>query len=104
MRQLRASVYRGLREALHRHLVEQPLYLARVEHAGAEVLHGLGPTGHREAQAVLRRAAAVARRDDAREERVAGADRRARLDHARVDARGIQHALLAVPRERETPG
>src|SRR3712207_7454253 len=44
----------------------------------AEVLHRLGPAGHREAQAVLRAAAAVPRRDQAREERVARPDRRPR--------------------------
>src|SRR3954454_12608049 len=41
---------RRLRQALHRHLGQQPVHLARVEHARAEVLHRLGAAGHCEAQ------------------------------------------------------
>src|SRR3954471_15803049 len=71
LRELRAGVQRRLREPLDRDLVEQPLDLALVQHTRAEVLHRLGAAGHREAQAVLRRAAAVARGDHAGEEGVA---------------------------------
>src|SRR4051812_30086694 len=56
-----------LGQPLDRHVVQQALDLARVEHAGAEVLYRLRPAGHREAQAVLRGAAAVARGDHAGE-------------------------------------
>ena len=75
------------------HLADQPAHLARVDQAGAEAPGGLRAAGHAEAQALLRRGAAVARGDVAGEEGVAGAARGDRL--ARLDARAAQ-ARLAV--------
>src|SRR4051794_17744073 len=82
-------------EPLDGHLGHQPVDVARVEHAGPEVLHRLGPAGHGEAQALLRVAAAVARRHEAREEGVAGPDGRARLHHPGVDLGREQRPLAA---------
>ena len=68
-------------------LADQPPRLARVDQPGAEPPCGLGPAGDAEAQALVGRAAFVARRHVAGEEGIAGAalgDRLARLDRARA--------------------
>src|SRR3954447_13925232 len=104
LRQLRTGRQSRLRQPLDLHVVEQPLYLARVEHAGPEVLDRLGAAGHGEAQAVRGGAPAVARRDHAREEGVTGPDRRAGLHDAGIDQRRIEGALVTVARECEAAG
>src|SRR5690242_10412975 len=90
-------------EALGLDLCEQPVDLERVQQTGAEVLDRLRAAGHPVAQALDRRATAVAGRHVAGEERVARADarpgllllhahavqsRRAVLEHLRVAAVG----------------
>src|ERR687896_1362314 len=78
-------------EGLDAHLREEALDLALLQHAGPEVLRRLRPAGDREAQAVLRVAPAVACRDEAREQRVARADGRDRLE--RLPTRPAQAAV-----------
>ena len=63
------------------------------------MLGRLGAAGDREAQALLRRAAVVARRDEAGEEGVAGADRRDRLDRRARSPR--RHARWSSPSSSE---
>src|SRR5215211_4058986 len=70
----------GRSESLQAYLRQQPLDLALLELAGAEVLSRLGPAGNGEAQAVLVVATGVARGDEAGQEGVAGPDRRDRLE------------------------
>src|SRR5207302_4845306 len=64
-------------------VAHQPPGLARVDQTGAEAASGLGPAGHAEAQALVRRAPFVARGQVAGQEGVAGTalgDRLARLE------------------------
>ena len=63
----------GTGQALHLDLPHEPVDLARVDEARSEALGRLGAAGDAEAQALLGHRAGVAGRDEAGEERVAGA-------------------------------
>src|SRR3954454_7842086 len=68
--------------ALDLDTVEAPLDLSRIDHPGPEMAGRPRPAGDAVDQAVLRAASAVPRRHEPGQERVARADRRARLDRA----------------------
>ena len=61
-------------------VAQQPVDALRIDQPGAEVLGRLRAAGDAVGEALLGRAAVVARGDEAGQERVAGADRGARLD------------------------
>ena len=91
----------GSRRARRSH---EPLDLPRIDHPRPEMLGRLGAAGDREAQAVLARAAGVARGHVARQEGVAGADRGdrlERLERGAVEARGLAGSCASPSRARQ---
>src|SRR5207253_9826187 len=88
-----AGLHGRSRELLDLHPWKQPVHTPGVEHASSEVLDRLRAARHREAEAVLWRAVLVPAGDVAREERVAGADPRARVHQRRIDRDAVEAAL-----------